>query len=164
MPLAIRDEGVFAEKSSAKDTYTVELPLAAKRLTGLRLEALPDPKLPGMGPGHAGGNFVITHIKAELIPPAASRPTARFVRITLPGKDRILSLAEVQVFSGSDNVALKGEAKQSSTEALIAHLKLEIEKLRRTLYGTRSERSARLLDGNLAQRFKPKAKQLAFGF
>jgi transposase len=38
------------------------------------------------------------------------------------------------------------QAKQSSTEALIAHLKLEIEKLRRTLYGARSERSARLLD------------------
>jgi transposase len=38
------------------------------------------------------------------------------------------------------------QAKQSSTEALIAYLKLEIEKLRRTLYGVRSERSARLLD------------------
>src|ERR1700739_3342050 len=38
------------------------------------------------------------------------------------------------------------QAKQSRTEALIAHLKLEIEKLRRTIYGARSERSARLLD------------------
>ena len=34
----------------------------------------------------------------------------------------------------------------TSTEALIAHLKLEIEKLRRELYGSRSERKARLLD------------------
>ena len=42
--------------------------------------------------------------------------------------------------------AANAQAKQSSTEALIAHLKLEIEKLRRTLYGSRSERSARLLD------------------
>jgi hypothetical protein len=42
--------------------------------------------------------------------------------------------------------AANAQAKQSSTEALIAHLKLAIEKLRRTLYGTRSERSARLLD------------------
>ena len=31
-------------------------------------------------------------------------------------------------------------------EALIAHLKLEIEKLRRQLYGSRSERKARLLE------------------
>jgi len=29
---------------------------------------------------------------------------------------------------------------------LIAHLKLEIEKLRRALYGSRSERKARLLE------------------
>src|SRR5438445_10608032 len=42
--------------------------------------------------------------------------------------------------------AANAQAKQSSTEALIAYLKLEIEKLRRTLYGSRSERSARLLD------------------
>ncbi|WBL82746.1 IS66 family transposase [Bradyrhizobium xenonodulans] len=42
--------------------------------------------------------------------------------------------------------AANAQAKQSSTEALIAHLKLEIEKLRRTIYGARSERSARLLD------------------
>ena len=32
------------------------------------------------------------------------------------------------------------------TEALISHCKLEIEKLRRQLYGTRSERTARLLE------------------
>ena len=37
-------------------------------------------------------------------------------------------------------------ADLSSTEALIAYLKLEIEKLRRTIYGPRSERTARLLD------------------
>lgn len=37
-------------------------------------------------------------------------------------------------------------ASVSSAEALIAHLKLTIEKLRRELYGSRSERSAKLLD------------------
>ncbi|SFQ35448.1 zinc-finger binding domain of transposase IS66 [Bradyrhizobium sp. Ghvi] len=42
--------------------------------------------------------------------------------------------------------AANAQPKQSSTEALIAHLKLAIEKLRRTLYGARSERAARLLD------------------
>jgi Protein of unknown function (DUF1553)/Protein of unknown function (DUF1549)/Planctomycete cytochrome C len=46
---------------------------------------------------------------------AASQKTAgRFVRIELPGRDKILSLAEVQVFSGETNVALAGQAKQSS--------------------------------------------------
>ncbi|NDV89506.1 IS66 family transposase [Aurantimonas aggregata] len=38
------------------------------------------------------------------------------------------------------------KAKASHADALIAHLTLEIEKLRRELYGTRSEKKARLLD------------------
>src|SRR5258707_2774438 len=42
--------------------------------------------------------------------------------------------------------AANAQADLSSSEALIAHLKLAIEKLRRELYGTRSERTARLLD------------------
>ena len=42
--------------------------------------------------------------------------------------------------------AANATADRSSNEALIAHLKLEIEKLRRQLYGQRSERKERLLD------------------
>jgi transposase len=42
--------------------------------------------------------------------------------------------------------AANAQADLSSTEALISHLKLEIEKLRRALYGSRSERKARLLE------------------
>jgi transposase len=42
--------------------------------------------------------------------------------------------------------AANAQADLSSTEALISYLKLEIEKLRRQLYGNRSERKARLLD------------------
>lgn len=38
------------------------------------------------------------------------------------------------------------QADLSSHEALVAHLKLQIEKLRRELYGSRSERKARLLE------------------
>ena len=46
----------------------------------------------------------------------------------------------------AEAVAANAQADLSSSEALIAHLKLAIEKLRRELYGTRSERKARLLD------------------
>ena len=42
--------------------------------------------------------------------------------------------------------AANAQAEASSIEAFIAHLKLQIEKLRRDLYGSRSERKARLLD------------------
>ena len=42
--------------------------------------------------------------------------------------------------------AARAVAENSNRDALIAHLKLQIEKLRRELYGSRSERKARLLD------------------
>ena len=38
------------------------------------------------------------------------------------------------------------KAKVSSAEALIAHMKLQLEKMRRAFYGTRSERTARLIE------------------
>ena len=40
----------------------------------------------------------------------------------------------------------QARAEASNAEALIAHLRLSIEKMRREVYGQRSERSARLLD------------------
>lgn len=42
--------------------------------------------------------------------------------------------------------AARSQAELSSTEALIAHLQLAIEKLKREKYGQRSERTARLID------------------
>ena len=42
--------------------------------------------------------------------------------------------------------AAHATANMASAEVLIAHLKLAIEKMRRELYGSRSERGARLLD------------------
>ncbi|MCA9247449.1 MAG: ThuA domain-containing protein, partial [Planctomycetales bacterium] len=45
---------------------------------------------------------------------ATGKP-ARFVRIELPGERRILTLAEVEVFSAGRNIAARGKATQSST-------------------------------------------------
>lgn len=55
-------------------------------------------------------------------------------------------LAERQARLAAEAEAASAQADLSSSEALIAHLKLEIEKLRRTLYGPRAERKARLID------------------
>lgn len=46
---------------------------------------------------------------------SGSGKAARFVRIELSGRRRILTLAEVEVFSGGKNVAPQGKAKQSTT-------------------------------------------------
>src|SRR5713101_86143 len=54
--------------------------------------------------------------------------------------------ARVQAEATTKAEAANARADLSSRDALIAHLKLEIEKLRRALYGSRSERKARLLE------------------
>jgi hypothetical protein len=46
----------------------------------------------------------------------------------------------------AEATAARAQAVNTSTEALIAHLKLEIEKFRRALYGHRSKRKNRLLE------------------
>ena len=113
----IAEDGAVKVAAGAKtDTYTVEMPLPASQMQGLRLEALPDASLPSNGPGHATGNFNVTKIAAAIVPPTGTALTGRYVRIDIPGKGKILSLAEVQAFQGADNLALKGEAKQSTTD------------------------------------------------
>jgi putative membrane-bound dehydrogenase-like protein len=47
--------------------------------------------------------------------PGAAAPAARYVRIELPGNSRTLTLAEVEVLVGNENVARSGNASQSTT-------------------------------------------------
>ena len=53
---------------------------------------------------------------APLAPPQPP-VTGRYVRLVRPGRATVLSVTEVQVFSGGENVAMKGTATQSSTLA-----------------------------------------------
>lgn len=115
--LNVADDGtVRADKAAAKATYSVEIPLPAGKLNAMRLDTLPDDSLPGKGAGFGGGNFVLSKVSATITPPNGTRLNGRFVRVELPGKARFLHLAEVQVITGNDNLALKGEAKQSTTD------------------------------------------------
>jgi len=111
------DQSILAETVGGNtDVYTLKVAAEAGRLHALRLETLPHESLPDRGPGHAPrGNFVVSRVQATVTPPGDYRPTGRFVRIELPGPGRILSLAEVQVFKGAENVAAGGLASQSST-------------------------------------------------
>ena len=100
----------------ATERITVDLPAPPANVRSLRLETLPDDALPGKGPGLSNGNFVISSISATWSTGASGGPVGKFVRVELPGKQKMLSLAEVQVFVASDNVAPRGQAKQSSTD------------------------------------------------
>ncbi|MFT3879724.1 MAG: DUF1553 domain-containing protein [Gemmatales bacterium] len=87
-------------QEKGKDGSRVSVRVPHPTLTGLRVETLP-------------GDSKITIAKQAV---DAKAPVARFVRITLPGKNRILSLAEVEVFQGNDNLARLGDASQSSLD------------------------------------------------
>ena len=104
---SIAGDGVVTLSANVdKATQTVELALPEGPLGAVRLETRPAPGF---------GNFVLTGLKAEVIPPdLASGPKARYVRIELPGKARFLQLAEVEVIGGGANLAAKGKASHSS--------------------------------------------------
>jgi WD40 repeat protein/mono/diheme cytochrome c family protein len=59
---------VFVAGRNAKGSYRVAAPVPLDRVTGIRLEALADKRLPGGGPGRAGsGNFVVTELAARTL-------------------------------------------------------------------------------------------------
>ncbi len=95
-----------AQNKIVADTYTLEVQPAAGtsqvRAIGIRTVPLKD--LPGGGAGFGGGNFVLTDVRVSIVPPQAQALRARYVRFDLPGNERILSLAEVQVFAGGSTL------------------------------------------------------------
>ena len=68
------DGSLLASGPNAKLTsYVVTVDTAAKNITGLKLEALPDPALPRGGPGRdAYGHFRVTGLHVEAAPAAAN--------------------------------------------------------------------------------------------
>ncbi len=113
--LTIEDDAIRADAGAPSDVYTLDFQLPKGNFSAVQLEVLPDPQLPGNGPGHADGNFVISQISGQRTPNHPAPIVGRYVRIQLPGRGRMLSLAEVQVMQGEKNLALSGTATQSST-------------------------------------------------
>ena len=107
-PVSVGEDGlVTVGQPAPQDVLTVTIPAAesVRALTGMRLE------VPA-----SGHNFVITRVAAGVVPPGSTSLSGRYVRIELPGQQKMLSLAEVQVVSGADNIARAGTASQSSTD------------------------------------------------
>ena len=82
--------------------------------TAFKIEALSDDRLEGKGPGRRG-NFVLTEFEVE---EAGQKdvPKGRYVRVELPGKEKILHFAELEVLSRGKNLALKKPVRQSSED------------------------------------------------
>lgn len=103
--------------NSLTNLYTLDFNSLPKDTRALRVEVLP---AQGAGSSEAtlgrnASGVCFTEIQAEAVPSQVTVPSARFVRIELPGKEKELCLAEVQVFVSGENIALKARATQSST-------------------------------------------------
>jgi mono/diheme cytochrome c family protein len=101
------DQSVLATKAGKTDVYSLEFPYSLPQITAVKLET---------GSGHGGGNFVVSRLPTAVIPPDGQRLKGQYLRIEIPGNDKILSLAEVQILQGGTNIAPQGEATQSSTD------------------------------------------------
>ena len=65
----------ITDKTPESDVYTVKFESSLPRLTHLQLEAIPDDKLPGTGPGrNDNGNFAVSEIELEVQPRDGSTP------------------------------------------------------------------------------------------
>ena len=59
---------VASGKPGLNAIYTITADTELYGITAVRIEALPDPKLPGGGPGLGGGNFVLTEFEVKAAP------------------------------------------------------------------------------------------------
>jgi len=64
---------IAAGENPPTDIYTITAKASVKQITAVRLEALPDDRLPASGPGRgANGNFILTSFKLKV-----ARPTTK---------------------------------------------------------------------------------------
>ncbi|HUQ72189.1 MAG TPA: PDZ domain-containing protein, partial [Planctomycetaceae bacterium] len=122
--LAVQDDHSIVVEQGQE---VVTLPAFGRSVIAIRLETSPEAAPP------ANGAAAFTEYRLQAVDAPTSKsgaPLGRYVRIDLPGDSRqfprrqlgltmsqgvkALSLAEVQVFQGDDNVALTGTARQSS--------------------------------------------------
>ncbi len=101
-------DAVWRLTSTSARLRTDLLRAAADAPEGPAADSLRAAVLPWLRDGIAAG--------APLAPPQPP-VTGRYVRLVRPGRATVLSVTEVQVFSGGENVAMKGTATQSSTLA-----------------------------------------------
>ncbi|HEY2341707.1 MAG TPA: DUF1549 domain-containing protein, partial [Chthoniobacteraceae bacterium] len=82
--MELQSDGAILVKGEgpAAETYTLELPAGVTKLTGLRIEALPDPANPKHGVGRANddGNFVLTGLRLTAQTPDGAETVVDFTK------------------------------------------------------------------------------------
>jgi hypothetical protein len=71
------DNSIFVEGDSRQGAYRIAADIPVNRITGIRLEALSDERLPNRGPGVSNGEFVVTEFEVRAL---SQNPPSQLVR------------------------------------------------------------------------------------
>ncbi len=112
--------GGLSPVENKENTYkgTVPIDENLKKVTGIRFS------FPAQS--EEEGASCIEKLEVNAVPDKDNRLMGRFVRIEMIDRPEYLALAEVEVFSGRDNIASEGTARQSST-SFGGHARLAID-------------------------------------
>ncbi len=100
------DGSIFVDGDRAAGAYRIVAPLPLDKVTGIRIDALADDRLPAKGPGRADdGNFVVTEFAAHMLP--------------APGP---MKLVRSWDFSGTDDGWQNEEGVKSVADSGMRHL------------------------------------------
>jgi hypothetical protein len=97
-----KDGSLVVTGAADRDRYTIVVDTDLPAVGALRLEALPDPALPGSGPGHAG-NFVLTEFQVAA---GADKPAL----VRLAGAEATFSQDGCDIEAAIDGVPFTGWA------------------------------------------------------
>lgn len=107
-------------KNPTHDVYTVTAPIAAGTFSGLLLECLPDPSLPGQSLGrYPNGNFVLSSVEAQITAPGLATPlVARFHRAEATYSQKGWEIGLTLDAVPSNGWAVDGPTRRDQTNAM----------------------------------------------
>lgn len=127
LDIAADGEVVAVETPSPRDTFVLEGPKSRGPVRTLRIDfdTSGARALLGVPPGH--GNIVVSELRVGVRRAAPQPIRGRRVRIDLPGEQRILSLAEVEVLGASGGSLTSGATARQSSVAYSGPAALAID-------------------------------------
>ena len=120
--LTRQDDGTWLAggKNPAHDVYTLEGPLAAGPLTGVKLETFPDASLPNESLGrYSNGNFVLSAVECEVTAPSLEKPlVAKIANVAASYSQKGWEINLLLDDSSKNGWAVDGPTRKDPTQAM----------------------------------------------
>lgn len=115
--LTAQPDGVIRASGPRPGSSVSEVDLRPAGLRQVAAVAIDVPAGPGRPAGrHPDGNFVLSAVEVSRIAPSAGPVAARRLRLSMPGKGKVVNVSEIEVLDAAGrNLALNAKATQSST-------------------------------------------------